>query len=252
MVLGAVAAGIGVVVTVALAAAAVAGRALTPTAGAVSAGFGIVIVVLAGFPYLALLALFVVASALATRYRFEEKRKASVQEGVGGERGVSNVVAHIVIPTGIAVGVLLRPSEVPLLTVLYASALAFGASDTFASEFGVLAGRARSILTLRPVPPGTNGGVSGLGELFALVGASLTGVVGFLLFAAFRTPVGTAIVFAVSVAAAGFVACQIDSVIGETLENRGVLGKGGTNFLAMLASVAIGFAIVTALGGVGG
>ena len=153
---------VAILVTVALALAATLARALTPAAGIVAAVFGAVIVVAAGYAFLALLILFVVASVLATRYRFSEKKARQVQEGKSGERGVSNVIAHILIPTGLALAVVHNPPLVPVpaIAVLYASALAFGAADTFGSEFGVLAGKARSILTLRPVTPGTNGGVS--------------------------------------------------------------------------------------------
>lgn len=241
---------IGVAVTFLLALGAVAGRALTPYAGVVAALFGIVIVLFVGFPYLALLVLFVAASALATRYRFDEKKRQQLQEGRLGERGVTNVVAHIVVPTGIAVagGVappVLASSATPLL---FASALAFGASDTFASEFGVLAGHAKSILTGRPVPPGTNGGVSLLGHLFAAVGAVTTAVVGWLLFWAFHTPLPDAVLFVATVAAAGFLACQVDSVLGELFENDGWLSKGSTNFLGMVSAVAIGAAVLALSG----
>lgn len=251
MVLGVLAAGIGVACTVGLAAAAVVGRALTPVAGAVAAAFGIVIVVLAGFPFLILLALFVVASALATRYRFEEKRQKSVQEGKRGERGVSNVLAHIVIPTALVLSAWLVPSVLPVrsVTTLYTAALAFGAADTFASEFGVLAGAARSILTLRPVVAGTNGGVSALGEAWAFVGAVSTAGIGAGLFYAFRTPVVSLVALLGIGAAAGFIGCQIDSVLGETLENRGYLTKGSTNFVAMLLSVVVAMALLIAAGG---
>lgn len=168
-----------------------------------------------------------------------------------GERGVSNVVAHIVLPTAIAAvagiaSTALAPSATPLL---FASALAFGASDTFASEFGVLAGHARSILTGKSVTPGTNGGVSSLGHLFAFVGAFTTAVVGLLLFWAFRTPLPNPILFVATVTAAGFVACQIDSVLGELYENDGRLTKGSTNFLGMLSAVAIAAVVLTASGG---
>jgi uncharacterized protein (TIGR00297 family) len=240
----------GAVITVGLALGAVAARALTPVAGAVAAAFGIVIVVFAGFPFLALMILFVVASVLATRFRFERKRRANLQEGSAGERGVSNVVAHIVIPTGLALaggwsGSML---SVPALAVLYASALAFGAADTFASEIGVLAGSARSILTFRPVAPGTNGGISGTGEVWALVGAATTALVGLGLFAVFATAVPPLAVFVIVVVAAGFLGCQVDSVLGETLENRGYLTKGSTNFLGMASAVAIAAALLLAAG----
>ncbi|MFY9717581.1 MAG: DUF92 domain-containing protein [Thermoplasmata archaeon] len=250
MVLGLLAAGIGMVATVALAAAAVVGRALTPTAGAIAAAFGIVIVILGGFPFLILLALFVGASALATRYRFEEKRRQSVQEGVAGERGLSNVLAHILVPTGLAIVAAIWPATLGTVAILFASALAFGGADTFASEFGVLSGHARSIFTLRPVAPGTNGGVSAAGEAFAVAAAIVTATVGLLLFFVFRTPYGGAGAFVGIVAGSGFLGCQVDSIVGEALENRGVVGKGGTNFLAMLATVAIAFGLVHLLGAV--
>ena len=251
MVLGFVSAAIGVAATIALASGAVLARALTTAAGAVAAVFGSVIVVLVGFPFLALLILFVVASVAATRYRFNEKQKARVQEGASGERGVSNVVAHIVIPTALAIPGGWSPALIPAptLAVLYASALAFGASDTFASELGVLAGHARSILTLRPVPPGTNGGVSGIGEAWAFAAAGTTALVGLGLFHLFASPLPSIAVFLAVVVAAGFLGCQVDSILGETLENRGYLSKGSTNFLGMLSSVAIAAVLVGLFGG---
>ncbi len=230
---------IAALVTIGLAVGAVVARALTPAAGAVAAAFGIVIVVTAGYPFLALLILFVVASVLATQYRIEDKRQKHLQEGAAGERGVSNVLAHILVPTGLAVSVFASPSFLSVGTVLYASALAFGAADTFASELGVLSGRARSILTLRPVPPGTNGGVSFQGHVWGFVGALTTGLISAALFWAFATPTVPALALVAIATAAGFLACQVDSVLGETLENRGYLTKGSTNLLAMLASVGL-------------
>jgi len=243
----------GVVVTVGLAVGAVAARALTPVAGVVAAAFGSVIVVLVGYPFLALLILFVVASVLATRFHIEEKRSKHVQEGVAGERGISNVVAHIVLPTALAIGGGWVPPVIPTptLAVLYASALAFGAADTFASELGVLAGTARSILTLRPVAPGTNGGVSGVGEAWGFVGAGVTAIVGFGLFRLFSTPVPGASLFLVTVAVSGFLGCQVDSILGETLENRGYLTKGSTNFLGMLSAIGIAAVVLAAAGVLG-
>ncbi len=238
-------------VTVALALGAILARALTAVAGAVAAAFGIVIVLTAGYPFLALLILFVVASVLATRFRIEEKSRKNLQEGAAGERGVSNVLAHILVPTGLAVAIFVVPPFFPPGTVLYASALAFGAADTFASELGVLSGRARSILTLRPVPPGTNGGVSLRGHSWAFVGALTTGVVSALLFGLFGTPTVPILVLVAVATGAGFLGCQVDSLLGETLENRGYLTKGTTNLLAMLASVGIAAGLLSIGGWLG-
>lgn len=234
-------AAIGVIVTVLLAIGAVASQSLTPWAGTVAAAFGSVIVVIGGFAYLALLVLFVIAGGLATRYSFEEKQSRNVQEGVHGERGVANVLAHILVPTTLVLLPFLFPWLLAQATMgyLYTAALAFGASDTFASEFGVLAGPARSILNGRKVPAGTNGGISVAGEVWAAVGAFTTALVGlslFLLFHAPRLETGLAIA---GVTGAGFLACQVDSVLGETLENRGWLTKGSTNLVAMISSVLV-------------
>ena len=243
-------AGVGVVVTGCLAGAAIGARALTPAAGALAAVFGSVIVVLAGFGFLALLVLFVVASSAATRYGFGEKLRRRLQEGQAGERGVSNVLAHIVLPTVLVLGATAAPGLLPAapLAFLYACAIAFGAADTFASEFGVLSGRARSILSGRPVDAGTNGGVSLLGELWAFVGAATTAAIGVGLFVLFVTPVPIPALMIAGVIGAGFLGCQVDSLLGELFENRGWLTKGSTNFLAMLTSILIGAAILALAG----
>jgi uncharacterized protein (TIGR00297 family) len=232
---------VGIASTAALAAAAVEARALTLRAGLVATIFGSVIVALGGFAYLALLVLFVVGSVLATRFRFAEKARRQVQEGTHGERGVTNVLAHVILPTGLVVLPLAEPRAFPIPTIafLYTAALAFGAADTFASEFGVLAGSAVSLLTGKPVPAGTNGGVTLVGELWAFVGALTTGVIGSGLFLLFGTPIPPLGLMVVGVTAAGFIGCQLDSLLGWTLENRGFLTKGGTNFAAMLLTLLV-------------
>jgi uncharacterized protein (TIGR00297 family) len=247
-VLGTLASVVGIVVTLVLAGAAIALRALTTTAAIVAAAFGILIVLLTGFGFLLLLVVFVGISSLATRYRFAEKARRHVQEGRAGERGVSNVVAHILLPTAIAIAGGLGRLPPEAAAVLFAAALSFATSDTLASEFGVLTGSAVSILSLRPVEPGTNGGISSVGEMFALAGAVGTALVGAALYGAFREPTGAVWLFLLAVGVAGFVGCQIDSLIGELLENRGYLTKGSTNFFGMLSGIALASAIL----GVGG
>ena len=239
---------IGSVATALLAAAAAVGKALTPLAAAVAGVFGIVIVVNAGVGFLGVMVGFVVVSSLATRYRFEEKRLRHVQEGTAGERGVSNVLAHIVLPTALAV--LVGAGVLPTTegAVLFAAAFAFALADTLASEFGVLSAKAVSVLSFRAVAPGTNGGVSSRGELFAVGGSVAVALVGVFAFGLTRTPFGPLPVFLALVAVAGFAACQVDSVLGETLENRGWLTKGGTNFLGMLASIGIAATLFRMLG----
>lgn len=240
----------GVAATCVLAAGAVRSGALTLLAGVVATLFGSFIVIVGGFPYLALLVLFVVASVLATRFRFEDKRRQNVQEGTHGERGVANVLAHVIVPSGLVALAWALPASLPAasLAFLYTAALAFGAADTFASEFGVLAGHARSLLTGGTVAPGTNGGVSLLGEAWAFAGAFTTAVLAGVLFYLFDSPAPAIGTMLVGVTLAGFLGCQVDSVIGETLENRHLFTKGSTNLASMLITVLIAWALLTALG----
>ncbi|MDE1820412.1 MAG: DUF92 domain-containing protein [Euryarchaeota archaeon] len=232
---------VGVVVTLALSVSAIRAKVLTPAAAAVAGVFGIVIVLVGGPPYLAMLILFVLGGTLATRYGWEEKKARKVAEGKAGERGVRNVLSHIVVPMAL---VLLLPLRLAggsqgLISFVYVAALACGTADTFASEFGVLSGKAVNILGGGPVKAGTNGGVSVPGELWALVGSLVTIAAGAGIFFAFgglgALTTSVPLWFAGGTFL-GFLGCQIDSVLGATLENRGLIGKGAVNFLAMLAT----------------
>src|SRR5207244_12645488 len=63
--------------------------------------------------------------------------------------------------------------------IVFLSALAVAGADTLASEIGVLSRRTVLITTGRPVPPGTDGGVSPLGQLCAIGAALYTSIVGW-------------------------------------------------------------------------
>lgn len=241
---------VGVVITIVLAYIAAHFEALTPAGAAIAAVFGSIIVVLGGFAFLVLLAFFLFASGVVTRYRFDEKARRAVQEGTKGERGVTNVLSHIFLPTALVALATVLPNQMPesATTFLYAAAIAFGAADTFASELGILAGSAIEILTFRPVRPGTNGGISGRGEGFALVGAFTIALIGIGVFLLFSNGLVGAPLFIGGVTLAGFVGCQVDSVLGEVLENRGYLTKGSTNLLGMASSILLGLVLLWAAG----
>jgi uncharacterized membrane protein len=45
--------------------------------------------------------------------------------------------------------------------------------------------------------------------------------------------------FFVTVTIVGWLGCQVDSILGELLENKGYIGKHTVNFLATLSGVAM-------------
>ena len=118
--------------------------------------------------------------------------------------------------------------------------VAVATSDTWASEIGCLDQRVRMITTLKPCEAGVNGGFSPNGQLAAVAGGLLIGASALVAsLVMFSAPVSDQIVIAGIVAGLGFLGCQIDSILGAVLENRGFLTKGSVNALSIIAGVAL-------------
>ena len=215
---------------------------------------GFTIGVLGDIAWLLILLFFLLSSFLATRYRFALKKAMGVQEGESGERRSMNVLANGLAPVGVAVLAALNPPWLPrsVAGVVFLSALAVAGADTLASEIGVLSRNTVLITTFRRVAPGTNGGVSALGEAAALATSLYTAVVGsFVLALAARqlglvvTMPATFVAFAIPVVV-GFVGCQVDSVLGATLEQRGWMDKKTVNLLATSTGAVLAYLLVLA------
>lgn len=201
--------------------------------GAVASFFlGLEVALLGGVRWLALMTLFPVLGVLATRVGYRRKHEGGLAEAAGGgERGVGNVLGNGLGPALAALGLLMTEVIPERATALaFATALAAVTADTLASELGVLARRARTILPpYALVPVGSNGAVSLPGQLAAAVGATaMAAAAAYLL--------GIPPVLAWIPAVAGFLGCQLDSVLGATLERDqgkpGPLSKQDVNFLA--------------------
>jgi uncharacterized protein (TIGR00297 family) len=186
---------------------------------------GIILIVFADARWFMVMLAFFILGSISTRYKYEYKKKLSIEQGQGGARGYRNVFANGIIAAAAAVlyGVFVRPEFI----VLYIGCVATAAADTMASEIGVTGGTPYMITTLKKVPIGTNGGVTMTGELVALAGGFLVCVVA--LFLTIITPW-----MLVICTIAGFAGTNIDSIVGATLENNGYVGNAGTNLLATL------------------
>jgi uncharacterized protein (TIGR00297 family) len=184
---------------------------------------GIILIVFADIRWFLVMLGFFIIGSVSTRYRFAEKKELGVEQAKGGARGYLNVFSNGAIAA--AAAVLWGISHDPLFAALFVGSVATAAADTVASEIGVTGGEPYLITNLSRVPAGTNGGVTVLGELVAVIGAFFISVLAFL-FGIIPLPV----VMAGTIA--GFVGTNIDSLIGAVVENRGVFGNAGTNFVA--------------------
>lgn len=189
--------------------------------------------------WLVLMLVFSISAHFATKAWISKKKDLRLQEGTAGERSSSNVIYAAII--GIAISSL---NYAHFLTgpyfELFAISFAVVNADTFASEIGVLDKNVYLITTMKRVQPGINGGISLLGEISALIGSFIIAVT----YALLTLPHFSLTAFLL-IGSMGFVGCQIDSVLGATLENRERLSKGEVNFLSSFMAVILSVAIFT-------
>ena len=198
---------------------------------------GIVVSLLGHWTWLAVLMTFLIVGSMATKWRFEEKVRISAEEANDGVRGWKNVLANGGMASIVAIVNYSYGGHEWSYLVL-CSAISVAASDTLASEIGSLDPRTRIITTLEAVPAGTNGGMSPTGTLAAFYGALLIATVSTVLGAINGDGTQPAFLFT-TVIVIGWVGCQVDSILGALLENRGYLGKHSVNFLSTLAGAII-------------
>jgi uncharacterized protein (TIGR00297 family) len=167
--------------------------------------------VAAGWSWGVLLIAYFAASVLLSRLRAAEKaRRTGGVVAKGGARDAAQVLANGGL---FAVAALLSSATGDARLAMAAlGALAASTADTWATEIGTLAsGAPRSILTMRPVPAGTSGGMSGAGTLAMLAGAAFVALAGRAL--GIPAPL-------LAVAAGGAAGALADSLLGATLQER--------------------------------
>jgi uncharacterized protein (TIGR00297 family) len=223
---------------------------LTPSGSAASFVMGVIIGVFGSVNWLIMLIAFALAGFVVTRYKIDVKMKNGLQEGKKGERTYKNVFANAFVPALIAViSYAAGMQNQPIAVLAYLCSISVAAADTIASELGVLSSRTYMITTGKPCKPGTNGGVSALGTGAALGAAVYTSAVGWAVLLLFSGQLaGFPLWFILLPVAMGFLGCQIDSVLGATLENRGMLNKDRVNILSIGAATLLALALMTCVG----
>ena len=231
---------LAIAANVAVAAAGYFARTVTVSGTLAGAVLGTVIFVCAGWQgWSLLLATFAIAVA-TTRLGVERKRRLQIEEERGGRRGAGNAFANTGVAAVAALVSVVSYAPDPAL-VAFVAALTAGGSDTVASEIGKAWGRHTFLVTnMRKVPPGTPGAMS--------LEGTAAGVAGAFALAALGAALGL-IEWSVVVAVVGgaTVGALIESVLGATLERRGVVNNEVLNFVNTATAAYVALRLAEAL-----
>jgi len=180
-----------------------------------------------------------------TKVKFAEKEKRGIAEGRGGRRGPENVWGSAATALMCAICAARGESFLGISSNLFilgfVASLATKLSDTFASEIGKAYGKTTFLITtLERVEPGTEGAVSAEGTAASVVGGLLVSLYGW--------SIGMISMKAIPVSVfAAFVATNIESVLGATLQGKKNL-EWITNEVVNFINTLIGGALAIAIG----
>jgi uncharacterized protein (TIGR00297 family) len=197
-----------------------------------------------GYKSFLLLFAFVLLGSVATRLGFAKKAARGVAERRGGARSWREALANLLAAAFFAILVITTHHE-PAFLIALVAALAEAAGDTVSSEIGQWASeRAYLITTFKLVPAGEDGGISLAGTAAGFAASAI--IMGLGLELGLCGPyrfAGAAI--ALGAAAAGNL---FDSLLGATIQRRGLVTNGMVNFAATSVAGALALGLAVRLG----
>lgn len=179
---------------------------------------GAVILAAGGFWFWMMLIFFFGSSTLFSAAGLKKKAGLSSIHAKGSVRDVWQVAANG--GPAWAAALIYGITQADAAACAFAAALAASTADTWASEIGVLSGKPPvSIITGKRVERGISGGVSLAGTVAALVGS--LSIAGLFVVSHVFTRQGVTLQSLISagiIAAAGFIAMLVDSLLGATVQ----------------------------------
>ena len=195
----------------------------------------LLVILFAGLSWFILLLAFYLLGGAFTRYGYSHKHRLGIAQSHGGVRGYKNVYSNSLVPLALAICYGVYGNEVFIFAFIASVATANG--DTLASEIGETSrSKPRMITTLKETEPGVDGGVTPLGEAASIAGAVIIGLL--------ATGMGMTGISGIVVAAiGGFLGTNFDSLLGATLQSRGILSNNGVNLVATAFGALAGGAL---------
>lgn len=186
---------------------------------------------------IALIGSFFVLGTFASWWKQEQKAAWNVAEARGGQRGWRNVIANAGVAGIIATVSWWEPDYVDSARLLVSACFASALSDTWSSEFGNIYGnRFYNVLTGKRDQRGRDGVVSLEGSAAGVLGSGIIALL-YGTFEGIGYRVGIVVI-------AGVAGNLMDSIVGATLERKGLVGNHTVNFLNTLTAALLAYFFV--------
>ncbi|MCG7853025.1 MAG: DUF92 domain-containing protein, partial [Methanosarcinaceae archaeon] len=196
---------------------------------------GVLILVFTDISWFIILIAFFLLGGSFTKFKYAYKKTLGIAQSKGGVRSYEHVLCNSTAAVVLAVAHGIYPAYGEMILFAYLGTVATATGDTLASEIGSTArGHPLMITTLKPAEPGVDGAISLLGEFAAFSGALFIG----LLAAAFGICDNTLLAISIPTIG-GLIGTNIDSLLGATLQNNGVLSNSGVNFVSTFAGAVV-------------
>ena len=152
------------------------------------------------------------------------------------ERNIWNVIGNSLPALITLLPIIIFPNHAFLFELAFFGAISAALADTLSSEVGYYSkSQPIMITTLKPVKRGTDGGVTPLGELAALAGGLIIGLVHFFVY---LNPWA-----AIMIILAGVVGSNSDSVAGALFETKKLLNNTQVNMIGSTSGAIFCFII---------
>lgn len=170
----------------------------------------------------------------ATRFGYARKQSLGTAEARSG-RTALQVLANLGVAAICAVGFAISRNFRFLLAV--GAALAEAAGDTVSSEVGqAVGGTPLLVTTWRRVKSGTDGAVTVPGTMVGVGAAIIAAAIYAFAERIGRGGLATCII-------GGILGTICDSILGATIERKGLIGNNTVNFLSTLVAAGVAFAL---------
>lgn len=188
----------------------------------------------AGWAGILMMTVFFVLGTLSTSWRHDIKERFHIAEAGHGRRKASQVLANSGTAALMGLFGWMTPAYTFLAAMLIACCFSSATADTMSSELGSVYGkRFYNILTFKKDKRGLDGVVSLEGTMAGLAGSIVIASIYAFAFGWNRNFIGILI--------AGTIGNLTDSILGATVERKGVIGNDVVNFLNTAIAAAAGY-----------